>query len=115
MTLSKPFAFAAAIFAAMTTAAGAQSMIGDAEAGLNFARTNCATCHAIEPPWSGREAEPPRDFDAIARDPSTTETSLRVFFQTSHLQMPNFVFSPAQTDDLVAYLLSLRVEGEATD
>jgi mono/diheme cytochrome c family protein len=34
--------------------------------------------------------------------------SLRVFLQTPHANMPNFQLSRAETDAIVAYILSLR-------
>jgi cytochrome c len=34
--------------------------------------------------------------------------SLKVFFQTSHRNMPNLIITPAQADDLVNYILSLK-------
>ena len=40
--------------------------------------------------------------------PSTTELSLKVFLRSSHKSMPNFILQPEETDDIVAYILSLR-------
>jgi len=68
----------------------------------------CAHCHAVTrsaPPPSG-DAAP--GFPAIAAMPSTTETSLRVFLQTPHANMPNYQLSHIELDAVVAYLLSLR-------
>lgn len=113
MMFSRCATTAAVFFAALTASSAAQSMLGDAEAGLDFARTNCARCHAVEAPWAGLENDPPRDFSAIALDPSTTETSLRVFFRTPHIAMPNFALTAEQVDDLIAYFETLRSGGAA--
>jgi hypothetical protein len=47
-------------------------------------------------------------FQAIAQQPSTTSMALRVFLQTPHAQMPNLVLNTGETDDIVAYILSLK-------
>ena len=39
---------------------------------------------------------------------ATTPLSLRVFLQTSHNRMPNLSLSRDQTDNVAAYILSLR-------
>ena len=48
------------------------------------------------------------DFAAIANVPSTTAVSLKVFLQTSHKNMPNFILQPEEADNIVAYILSLK-------
>ena len=58
-------------------------------------------------------ADAPRSFTAIARDPVYTPTSLRVFFSTPHVQMPDFIFTRDQQDDLIAYLMQMREELDA--
>jgi len=35
-------------------------------------------------------------------------TALRAFFQTPHPKMPNLILTPEQSDDVIAFLLSLR-------
>jgi hypothetical protein len=37
-----------------------------------------------------------------------TGTALAVWFRTPHPTMPNFIFAPADRDNLIAYILSLR-------
>lgn len=44
----------------------------------------------------------------VAALPSTTALSLKVFLRTNHNNMPNLHLSDAETDDLVAYILSLK-------
>jgi len=40
--------------------------------------------------------------------PSTTALSLKVFLRPSHNKMPNLIISDPDTDDLIAYILSLK-------
>jgi hypothetical protein len=47
-------------------------------------------------------------FKAIADTPGMSVTALTVWSRTSHPTMPNFVIEPADMDDLIAYILSLR-------
>jgi mono/diheme cytochrome c family protein len=76
---------------------------GDPAAGKRLAAANCAQCHgAVEA--HGRAPA----FASIAAMPSTTQTSLSVFLQTSHASMPNLILSVADRDNLIAYILSLR-------
>jgi len=86
----------------------AQTYPGDPVAGANFARQVCAVCHFVESDdlglsWSGAPA-----FQEVADDPAVTEVSLRVFLRTPHEDMPNFMLTPAETDDVISYILSLK-------
>jgi hypothetical protein len=47
-------------------------------------------------------------FDEIASRPNTSEFWLRALFQSRHRNMPDFRFIRRETDDLVAYLSSLK-------
>ncbi|HET6519933.1 MAG TPA: cytochrome c [Geminicoccaceae bacterium] len=98
--------------AALLTAAGpaaAADLPGDPVAGQDLAERWCAECHQIagEPPEAVFEGEPPA-FAAVADDPAVTEIALRAFLQTPHANMPNIMLTREQTDDIVAYILSLR-------
>ena len=86
--------------------AAAQDMVGDAAAGRRLAAAWCSECHA---PLSGSatgKAGP--DLTAVANMPSTTALSLRVFLQSNHPSMPNLIIGRTDTDDLIAYILSLK-------
>jgi len=74
--------------------------LGDPAAGERLAVANCAKCH------DARGAAPA--FTKIAAMPSTTQTSLGVFLQTSHGSMPNLILSATDRNNLIAYILSLR-------
>ena len=76
--------------------------------GLKFARDNCAECHHVGPKEPLVVFSPASPFSKIAADPKTTELSLRFFLRSSHIDMPNFILTEEQTDDLVAYILSLK-------
>jgi len=97
-----------AALAAVTSAAAAmaQDKNGDAAAGARLAQRWCSSCH--QPNGNASATYPASSFVAIARLPSTTAMSLRVFLRTSHPSMPNVQLTPADTDDLVAYILSLK-------
>jgi mono/diheme cytochrome c family protein len=68
----------------------------------------CANCHVTGPGARGPVGDAAPPFQAIARMPSTTEMSLRVFLQTPHARMPDYRLSQAELDGVVAYILSLK-------
>jgi mono/diheme cytochrome c family protein len=84
--------------------------IGRPQAGRAFAENACVECHIIAEGAKSRLVTGAPSFVTLARRPETTEFRLRVFFQTPHQVMPNFLLSPEQTDDLVAYILSLKTD-----
>jgi mono/diheme cytochrome c family protein len=83
----------------------AQNSRSSVEAGRDLASQWCSGCHAVESKTVGIFAA---DFAEIAKLPSTTALSLKVFFQTSHRSMPNFILQPNEANDIVAYILSLK-------
>ena len=62
----------------------------------------------IGPGAPGPASDAVPTFPGVARMPSTMAMSLRVFLQTPHSLMPNMQLSRAETDDVIAYILSLR-------
>jgi mono/diheme cytochrome c family protein len=81
---------------------------GDLSKGLAYAKENCTECHAI---LRGERISPAPNvltFGAIAHTPGMTGTALAVWFRTPHPTMPNFIIAPADRDNLIAYILSLR-------
>ena len=97
----------AAAVAASTAIATAQDLRGNVASGRALAQRWCGNCHQVSaaaPPARAGVAS----FADIARLPSTTALSLRVFLRTSHADMPNVQLSEAQSDDLIAYVLSLN-------
>jgi mono/diheme cytochrome c family protein len=83
--------------------ATAQS-VGNPLIGRQTASTLCTPCHQIG--QTRRDGAP--SFVDIANMPSTTALSLKVFLRSSHQEMPNLIIPDSQTDDLIAYILSLR-------
>ena len=69
----------------------AQKSPGRVEAGRNLAIQWCTGCHAVEPNTVGSFGA---DFAEIAKLPSTTALSLKVFLRTSHRSMPNSSCKP---------------------
>jgi mono/diheme cytochrome c family protein len=81
---------------------------GDPGRGRDLARQWCAACHIVAQ-GDGRSAtDAVPTFMSIAARPSTTALGLRAFLQTPHLRMPDFALSADQTDDTIAYIMSLR-------
>jgi mono/diheme cytochrome c family protein len=91
----------------LATTVAAQIMDGDAKAGQQLAQNVCSECHAVDAEHAEARGAAP-SFLSIAKMTSTTAISLRVFLQTSHEQMPNFLLSKTEIDDVGAYILSLK-------
>ena len=90
---------------ALSSAAFAQS--GERAAGRRLASELCSDCHQVRPPFPNFYRYPPT-FQEIAKLPSTTRLSLKVFLQSNHTIMPNFIVSKSDADDIIAYILSLK-------
>lgn len=84
--------------------------LGDAKRGLAYARDVCAQCHLVEDngPYSVNPDSP--TFREIANTPGMTATAIAAWLQTSHPTMPDFIIPSQETDDLIAYIMSLRKE-----
>lgn len=86
--------------------------------GRQEAETLCGDCHRVSPTQGkgDRTPKPPAmaedsiapDLTERVRDPAITEMALRSYLRTSHPIMPNIRLTEEQTDDIVAYLLSLK-------
>jgi hypothetical protein len=50
----------------------------------------------------------PPSFQSIADQPSTTGISMNVFLHSNHNNMPDFILSSGEANDLIAYILSLK-------
>ncbi len=108
--MKRYLALGAAVLALTSLPAFAQtdSLLGDPKEGYNFARNTCSSCHMIEPGERGTSPVGSPAFQDIADDPAVTETALRVFFNSPHQNMPNLILTTPQTDNVIAYILSLR-------
>jgi mono/diheme cytochrome c family protein len=88
-------------------AATAQDLPGDPAAGASLAREVCAKCHLGAEDQTVDPGIGPSLLE-FAEHPATTEMSLRAFLQTPHPTMPNLMLTPEETDDVIAYLLTLK-------
>ena len=80
----------------------------DAARGAKLAGSVCAECHAVRAGQSRSPDPMAPGFDNVAAWPGMTDRALRVWLQTSHPTMPNFILKRRDRDDVVAYILSLR-------
>ncbi len=100
-----------ALGAALLLASGsvqAEGLVGDPDRGRRLAEETCAVCHTVasgDRTYSLIGAPP---FQAVADDPAVTNVSLRVFLQTPHETMPDLVLTAPETDDVIAYILSMK-------
>jgi len=85
----------------------AQEM-GDAKAGLDYAESVCAECHAVKRGQTTSPHERAPAFELVANSRGMSEMALRVWFQSSHPSMPNLVVKEKTADDIIAYIMSLR-------
>src|ERR1019366_4857680 len=101
-----PYFVASAILAAQFP--GFAHPVGGAPAsGQQIATRLCSSCHRVLPMTLSDKADPP-SFQSIPDLPSTTGLSLNVFLHSNHKDMPDFMLSRTVSDDLVAYILSLK-------
>ena len=99
-----------AAFAALTAGAAQAEQLGNAEDGLAYARAHCAECHGVETTTDdfSPNADAP-DFPVVANTPGMTARALAVWLQTSHPTMPNLIIPEEARDNLIAYIMSLKV------
>ena len=78
---------------------------GNAEAGRLSVQAWCTECHSVQPETAGTGKFAP-DFSAIAqRRPARW---LERFLRSKHTLMPDFVLNRRESDDIIAYMLSLK-------
>jgi mono/diheme cytochrome c family protein len=103
----KRISFAMVLLIAVTSGAGAQQP-GDPLKGAALAQSVCAQCHAVR---SGQMRSPnpmAPSLSNVANWPGMTEMALRAWLQSSHPTMPNIVLDNNETNDVIAYILSLK-------
>ncbi len=91
-------------------AAPAEDLTGSVEEGRRLALGVCAECHEV-----AEKQRPPRppvpnvpSFYDLSDDPAVTPYYLRAFFRTPHRNMPNIMLSRDETDNIIAYIQSLK-------
>jgi mono/diheme cytochrome c family protein len=99
--------FVASMILVAQSPALAQAVAGDPASGRKIATTLCSSCHRVLPMTLPDEGDPP-SFQSIADQPSTTGISMNVFLHSNHNNMPDFILSSAEANDLIAYILSLK-------
>ncbi len=72
------------------------------------AKTVCAQCHAVRQAQFRSPNPMAPNFTAIATTLGMTDRALRVWLQSSHPTMPNYILPANERDDVVAYILSLK-------
>src|SRR5664280_2805239 len=103
-----PYFVASALLAAQAQSpVFAQPVDGDPSSGREIATKRCSSCHRVMPMTSSDKSDPP-SFQSIADQPSTTGISLNVFLHSNHRNMPDFIVSSVESNDLIAYILNLR-------
>ena len=85
----------------------APALAQDATSGAQIVQSECAGCHAVGGEAKSPEPNAPR-FADVARLPSTTELSLKVFLRSSHKNMPNIMLEPDEIDSVASYILGLK-------
>jgi mono/diheme cytochrome c family protein len=96
-----------AISAVVPHAALAQEP-GDAGKGLAYATQVCAQCHAVRPGDKFSPNAKAQSFEDIANTSGVTGISLAASLHSVHENMPAFVLSMDERDNLIAYILSLK-------
>jgi mono/diheme cytochrome c family protein len=95
-------------FMIMSTGVAADELLGDPTAGRRLAENVCSACHIIAlGETSTTESDAPA-FHDLANTPRVTALSLRVFLQTPHERMPDLRLDRDETDNVIAYILSLE-------
>jgi mono/diheme cytochrome c family protein len=101
-------AVAAVVIALLPHCAKAEEP-GDPRSGLPFALKNCAECHAVRSTDDKSPNPQAPSFASVAGTRGITGRALAVWLQTSHPTMPNLVISKQDRDDIIAYIMSLKL------
>ncbi len=92
---------------ALATAVQAQEG-GQPQRGLNSARANCASCHAV---GRGERSSPnplAPPFQRVAEVPGMTPIAVSHMMHSVHKTMPLIILPPDEEAHIAAYILSLR-------
>jgi len=82
--------------------------VADARHGQQYSERWCSQCHGVQLGQASPDAKAP-SFPELAAKPSTTRHSLTVSLQTTpHWTMPKIKPKPADLNDVVSYILTLR-------
>jgi len=110
-------AVAALLACGTIRALAAEGTQAKARAGEELALGLCSNCHVVAPNQSTPPVldHPPKTFQQIADDPSTTAAGVHRFITTTHwdywslpMTMPDPILLDEEADQVSAYILSLR-------
>lgn len=98
-----------AFAACMLSAAQADAQTPAAQRGLNFVRTHCAQCHAIDKvsPSPLPDAPPFRTLH-LKYPVESLQEAFAEGIVTGHPSMPEFRLDPGQTNDTIAFFKTLE-------
>ena len=83
---------------------------GSVMQGQDLAQTVCAECHAVAPGAIRSPNAHAPTFESIVHMPGMTPTAVRVWLRSAHKEMPNIMLSRDETDNVIAYLESLKAD-----
>ncbi|MGO9046534.1 MAG: c-type cytochrome [Xanthobacteraceae bacterium] len=106
MALVKGITLAATV-GAITGSADAQSNSSGIREGRRLAHAQCAQCHGVDRRAHSTNSAAPT-FEDIANVPGMTATALTVALWTSHQSMPNLIIKGRDSQNIIAYILSLK-------
>jgi mono/diheme cytochrome c family protein len=92
---------------AVTSGAGAQQQHAS-QKGAALAQSVCAQCHAVRIGQLRSPNPMAPSFSNLAGWPGMTDIALRAWLQSSHSVMPNVVLDDNDTDNVIAYILSIK-------
>lgn len=99
-----------AIVLILSAATAHPQAIGNPRRGAELAASVCAECHAVR----DRQLLSPNlrapTFFEVANRPGMTAAALTVTLTTPHAGMPMFMFTPDQRQDVIGYILGLKVD-----
>jgi mono/diheme cytochrome c family protein len=81
---------------------------GNALRGAQTATETCAVCHGVRAGEPSKNPQAP-SFSTIANTEGMSGTALNVALQTPHREMPNLMLPPRERADVIAYILTLKV------
>lgn len=102
-------AFLVLLLSALTAGSHAAE-VGDPRAGLAYAQRTCSECHAVLGNQDTSPVAKATPFKVVANTPGMTGTAIAVWLRTPHPTMPNLIVANADMEDLVAFILELRVK-----
>ena len=86
---------------------GPAALAADANHGGELARRWCAACHLVEAGQKQASTDAP-PFDAIAHKSDFTPEKVAFFLLDPHPKMPDMQLSTYESDDLAAYIATLK-------